>query len=223
MTSNHITNTNNILQLSNEFKRKELDQVYNDLMKDQSSTEVNENKDDNSTPNGPIRKVKTDLVPLKEFKFFQPNNIINSNQKNVHFEKTTTSIYNNGKVNNFNSTFTIQIKKSLLPSVEPSNYNQINKIITATSTKAILKSPTPKLNKNTNKNTQLVVKKFSNFEQRKRDAIEKKAKFDKDLLSIRKKVIVRKFAYIWLDRFFHPSRGKFTSTKYNLILPSQAE
>jgi hypothetical protein len=79
---------------------------------------------------------------------------------------------------------------------------------------SVLKSP---LKQTTNKINS--IRPVLTFQQKRQLEIERKAKFEQDLLVIRQKVILRKFGYLWLRLFFYARK----IAQRPLLLPSQTE
>ncbi|RMZ94782.1 SFI1 -like protein [Brachionus plicatilis] len=136
----------------------------------------------------------------------KPNEFGVTMLKKVQFEYIDTT--DESKVEkNFNSTFTItkvaQLKEN--NSFKSKCYEKTKKKIFASENE---KSDAPK--------TQKSPKTVSKPVQRQ----EKKLKFDADLKEIRDKILVRKFAYIWLRK--NLNKNKFLS-KQKCILPSEAQ
>lgn len=63
--------------------------------------------------------------------------------------------------------------------------------------------------------------KVLSYQHRKKLMQEAKEKIDRDLAIVKTKILVRKFAYIWIRKHFY-SKRMFSSAK-KLLLPSQLE
>lgn len=61
--------------------------------------------------------------------------------------------------------------------------------------------------------------KVLSYQQRKALMLEAKEKLEKDLALIRQKIILRKFAHIWLRKHFYSTNS--LNQRRNLLLPSQ--
>ena len=77
--------------------------------------------------------------------------------------------------------------------------------------------------KTTSKSPTINRTKVLSYQQRKALMLEAKEKLEKDLALLRQKIILRKFAHIWLRKHFYSKNSLLKQQGKNLLLPSQLE
>lgn len=127
--------------------------------------------------------------------------------------RPVTSAFSN-KTSSANTSCASKKESSLKPKTPPAKSPaktsaKVAVVKTAVTTKA---SPSFQTTKNVVKLT---------YEEKRLKAVEEKAKMVKSLEILRIKVVRRKFAYIWLRRYFYGPKSK--SSNKRLLLPSQAK
>jgi hypothetical protein len=216
-SSSKITQGLKELSESLETKRLELNQLYKDLSDNVPSKTIT--KLDN------LSHILPQSPPSSTPKETTSNNIL----KYVQFEfKNTNTISNVNQPQKFNSTFTVKLNQEKSPNkplVSIGNRQDRSK-----SPKKPIKSTQPVLSINpTSKPFQISTKTKSQptnltLQQKRQLQLEAKNKLNKQLEILRVKVIKRKFAYIWLRKFFYSTRSSQSiNVKRNLPLPSQAK
>lgn len=217
--TNNQTNEN-IANLTNsvESKRQLLNQVYYDM---KATHKIDSNDQD--------RKIYS-FKPTEATWINKNENIL----KHVHFESMDTS--NNESLNQTRkiSTFTIEMigKETKLQTNSKYSSKLKSPVSKAHVNKPSIKIdqiPSGKIEKQKKTSHQGQVINFSKIstrqvltlQQKRQLMLDNKAKLEKAIEEMRKKILLRKFGYIWLRIHFYP-KIKLKSTKL-LFLPSQLE
>lgn len=162
------------------------------------------NEENGDKPNASVEIKRTDLI---ESNCDNKQKELKSNSKCVLFDSNTLST----KSAKLNTTIIVHKNESLI-SIENKSHSKVRNL-----------SPNKQLSFNyqlnnenkkdqrVNKNTENIDKHIANkehltFHQKRKLAQEKKAKFDQTLAIVRRKILTRKFAYIWLRIFYYKTK-----------------
>ncbi len=197
------------LRSSVEEKRQMLNKIYS------------ENSSDNQ-----LEKTMTSAVRPKQ-SMLAPTSVTTNILKHVHFESDDEE---EDRQRIKNSTYTIRsetFKKTTKENqIQNKNSNSPDKKtqLALKNLKSPLKVNT-KVSNNNNKNiskTAIVSKPFLTVQQKRELELAQKAEFRKAVEILHIKVLTRKYAYLWLRRFFYPD-NKIKDSNTMLLLPSQVD
>jgi hypothetical protein len=123
-----------------------------------------------------------------------------------------------------NSTYVIdgsklQLNRSKLPARSPAVTGVNNAL---NNNLNVAKSPAKLSNKLTTTAKVTYPSNLMPFNQKRKLLAENREKFERDLQNVRRKILTRKFAYIWLRRHFYSVKSSDRPSR-NTLLPSQIE
>lgn len=229
-----------ILSTSVDTKRDQLNQLYDDMKTTAERIRINiANRD--TTEGSILKRVQFESIENEnsiriEDSIQNQNQNMNLTYTKEKFElekaKTTSSQHGQTQVE-IKSKLPVKISTATVTSAKTPATKSVNKTIESnkiavqvvgskvstlatTTTRTRSKSPGLKPLETANRTNKILT-----YQQKKKLLTEAKEKLEKELQVLRKKVVVRKFAYIWLRKHFY-SEKNFKSGK-NLLLPSQLQ